>query len=110
MAPADLDQWADKQLWCPAFQVDEVASATGAGDAAIAAFLASLVRALPPRRCLKMANCGGYMNLRELDALSGLCSWDEMTAQVDDLITRDVVPLRGTEWDWDPEENVWFSE
>lgn len=112
LAPAHLDDWAAKQLWCPAFSCkeEEVASATGAGDAAIAGFLTSLIRQFSPQRSLKMANCAGYMNLRELDALSGLGSWEEMEEQVDKLVVRNAAGLQDFGWQFDTESGVWYLD
>ncbi len=38
-APRDPAAWADRELWCPAFVVEKIASATGSGDCSIAGFL-----------------------------------------------------------------------
>lgn len=103
----DVSCWADRELWCPAFKVTEIASATGSGDASIAAFLGSLLRGSDPVRALKMANCAGYMNLRALDAVSGLGSWEEMEAALPSLEARALPALQGTDWKWNAETATW---
>jgi len=101
-------EWAGRELWCPAFAVDRIVSATGAGDVSIAAFLAALLRGAGPERCLKMANCAGYMNLRAMDATGGLVSWDEMERVLPSLLERGVSALDGAGgWEWEKEERLW---
>jgi sugar/nucleoside kinase (ribokinase family) len=82
--PADPDNWSRRELWCPAFRVDAMGSATGSGDSSIAGFIAAFLRGLPIEACLKVANCTGYQNLHALDALSGIKSWDETWAMIND--------------------------
>lgn len=110
LSPADLDAWVDLELWCPAFAVEEIASAAGAGDTAIAGFLTAMLRGHGPAECLRMANCAGYMNLRGIDSLSGLVSWDEMEAAIPSLTVRDLPALHGAEWEWDGAAGVWRKE
>jgi sugar/nucleoside kinase (ribokinase family) len=100
-------EWADRELWCPAFDIERIASSTGAGDVSIAAFLTGLMRGLSPEGCLRMANCAGYTNLRTYDALSGLVSWEEMERMLPTLVACDVPPLHGTDWRWDKPAGLW---
>ena len=41
--PADVSDWADKELFSGIYKVEDVKTATGAGDTSIAGFLASLL-------------------------------------------------------------------
>lgn len=107
LKPQPIRAWADREVWSPAFQVESIVSATGAGDASIAAFLAALLKGYSLEGCLALANCAGSMNLRGMDALKGLASWDEMIDAIPDLSRRDVPLLHNTEWQWDAGEKVW---
>ena len=40
-AAPDPAGWADREIFAPAYQVDRVVSATGAGDSAVAGLLAA---------------------------------------------------------------------
>jgi len=82
--PGDMTNWADRELWCPAYHVDPIASATGSGDSSIAGFLAAFLRGETIERTLKYANTVGSLNLTELDALSGLKDWPETTRLMED--------------------------
>jgi sugar/nucleoside kinase (ribokinase family) len=110
LRPANIEQWANRELWCPAFKVDKIASATGSGDSSIAAFLTALSRGCSPVDCLKYANCAGYLSLSGMDATSGLCGWEEMTAVMDSLRVGAVPALEHTDWRWDREARVWERE
>ncbi|MCD6416131.1 MAG: carbohydrate kinase family protein [Planctomycetes bacterium] len=78
-APRDLAAWSDRQLWQPACSVDEVVSATGAGDCAVAGFLAAFLRGEPIEQVLKCAAVAGAQNLSAQDAVSGLGSYEEVS-------------------------------
>jgi sugar/nucleoside kinase (ribokinase family) len=66
----------------PVFQVATVAGTTGAGDATIAGFLASVAKGLPAEEALTMAVAVGACCVEAPDATSGVRSWDETTARV----------------------------
>jgi len=75
--PADVESWANRELWAPALAIDAIASANGAGDSAIAGFLAAMLKGLPVEEALQCAVCVGWQNLHALDAVSGVRSWPE---------------------------------
>ena len=82
----DLQNWSNRELWCPAFHAECIATATGSGDSSIAGFLASFLRGYSVEKTLKFANCVGYQNLRAPDALSGIRDWTT-TVHMLNLIT-----------------------
>jgi sugar/nucleoside kinase (ribokinase family) len=106
-APADPAGWGGRELWCPAFVAREIASATGAGDASIAAFLTALVRGRGIEESLKLANCAGWLNLRAIDALSGLTSWQEVVETYPTLDVRDNAFLGEAGWAWNEAAKLW---
>ena len=74
--------WIDLEIIQPCFKV-EVQGSTGAGDSAIAGFLAALCRGAEPESCLQMAAAVGACNVEGRDALSGLRSWDATQQRID---------------------------
>ncbi|MCI0514202.1 carbohydrate kinase family protein [candidate division KSB1 bacterium] len=109
-APANIENWAHRELWCPAFLIYQIVSATGSGDAAIAGFLAGLLRGLSLERTLKTAVCVGYQNLHQLDATSGIQSWEETQAILENDKLRPLEwTLDATEWYWDRNQALWFG-
>jgi sugar/nucleoside kinase (ribokinase family) len=105
-APKDHDTWADRELWCPAFRADSIAGSNGAGDCSIAGFLTGLLRNHSIVECLKLANCAGYLNLRAMDTLSGLGSWEEIKDTYTTLPVRENAFLSGG-WNWDGQGKIW---
>jgi sugar/nucleoside kinase (ribokinase family) len=81
--PSELGPWRHRELWQPAFRPDAVLGTTGAGDAAIAGFLAALLRDVAPERALAVAAAVGACNVEAADALSGVQSWEETVARID---------------------------
>lgn len=73
--------WAGIELWQPPFEVD-VAGTTGAGDAAYAGFLKSLLLGLSPQQALRMACAVGSCNVEKADATSSIRAWDETRARI----------------------------
>jgi sugar/nucleoside kinase (ribokinase family) len=105
-APADLDDWASKELWAPCFKVN-VAGTTGSGDSTIAGFLAGLLRGLKPSQAVTMAVAVGACNVEAADALSGLRSWEEITERVSAGWQRLPLDIQDSAWRWDASAELW---
>ncbi len=108
--PADPNNWSNRELWCPAFRVDAVGSATGSGDSSIAGFLSAFLRGLPIEQCLKVANCTGYQNLHALDALSSIRTWDETWAMATEGQLPTIDPrIKDERWQKDDSAHLWIG-
>lgn len=77
----DADHWLDRELMASAFQV-QVIGTTGAGDCAIAGFLAAVLRGQPPTEALMAATAAGAFNVEAADAVSGIPTWETLQARV----------------------------
>ena len=78
LIPPDLSQdWRRRELWTPAFPV-EVATTTGAGDAAVAGFLTALLNEVSPSEALRFAATVGAASVQAADATSGVPHQDEV--------------------------------
>ena len=106
-APASVAGWAGRELWCPAYRVSSIASATGSGDSSIAGFLTSLLRGCSLEDCLHYANTAGAHNLSGLDAVSGLKEWKQVVRDAAALSLGELPFLSGTEWRYRPEGRLW---
>ena len=98
--------WHDRELWAPAFNV-EVQGTTGAGDAAIAGFLASIVRGADPDVALRMGAAAGACSVACPDSVSGLMTWEDLLERLNaDWAT---LPLDLTAFGWrkEPEDGIW---
>jgi len=73
--------WHNRRLWAPAFKVD-VQGTTGAGDAAIAGLLSSLLQNKDPETALVMASAAGACSVEKADSISGLMPWEAIVSRV----------------------------
>ena len=81
-SPAGRGSWKGRELYVPVFQPSRVAGTTGAGDATIAGFLASITRGTSAEEALTMAVAVGACCVEEPDATSGIRAWDETVERV----------------------------
>ena len=84
LAPVGIDpgKWAAVEVYHPAFEVDVVGT-TGAGDAAYAGFLLAMIRGLSPYESVRWACAVGACCVEAVDAISGLRSWDDISARLE---------------------------
>lgn len=107
--PGDADAWSDRELWCPAFSAPNLASATGSGDSSIAGFLTAYFNGLTPEETLKWANCVGWQNVQELDAISGVHDAEYTRGLIEKKMPINDVGLDGTGWTWSEEYELWSA-
>ena len=106
-APADRVAWADQQLWAPCYKPDAVVSTVGTGDAAVAGFLAAMLRGTPPALALKAAVATGACCVEKAGALSGVRSWEETMARIESDWTQLPLEPGSPGWTWDRNTAVW---
>jgi len=90
----DAHRWRGIELFEPTCRVARVASTTGSGDSSIAGFLAAFLRDESPERCMAALTVVGAQNLSALDAVSGVRSWQETLAQLEQCPAKNPVPDR----------------
>lgn len=74
--------WKGRELYVPVFRVESVAGTTGAGDATIAGFLASIAKGATAEEALTMAVAVGACCVEAPDATSGVRPWDETVERI----------------------------
>lgn len=82
-APANLEQWANKELFSNVFQVKEVKSATGAGDTTIAGFLSALLRGYSIEAALNIACAIGALCVQDYSATGGIVSLEGVVKKIE---------------------------
>ena len=80
--PGETGQWADRELFTPAYKVEKVVSGAGAGDCAIAGFLTAFLRGLAIDDAMRIGAAVGAQNVTAADTVSGVKSWDETFRQI----------------------------
>jgi sugar/nucleoside kinase (ribokinase family) len=98
--------WRYRELWAPAFKVSMV-GATGAGDCAVAGFLAAVLRGLEPESALSLSAAVGACNVEAADATSGVRSWPDTLSRIKSGWEQHNLALPG--WKYDPNSHLWFS-
>jgi sugar/nucleoside kinase (ribokinase family) len=80
---ADLENWANRELWFAVYREEKFVGALGSGDSAIAGFLAAFVWGHTIESCLKYANAAGSMNVTVPDGLSWNKGFDDLTKRIE---------------------------
>jgi sugar/nucleoside kinase (ribokinase family) len=102
-------KWHNRTLWAPAFKVD-VQGTTGAGDAAIAGFLSTLLQGKAPEEALIMADAAGACCVERVDSISGLKPWETIVSRV--KAGWETLPLDLSDDGWRKDEvyDLWQKE
>ena len=104
-----IRDWADREIFEPSFLVKKVVSALGAGDCAVAGFLAGLLRGVSLADALRYSTALGAQNVRVLDALSGTKSWSQTTAQIRKRPAKTPLQLDRSSWRWVPRDRHYLG-
>lgn len=108
-APTDPSNWGCRELWDPGFKPVKIATATGAGDAAVAGFLAAFLRGHTIEATIRYACALGARNLESMDATSSIHSWEEMTHLIDAGWDKNKLPVEHSAWRFDEENGQWIG-
>lgn len=74
----DPKAWSDRELFSESYELDKIASATGAGDASIAGFLAACLAGETPEIALSFACAAGGATSTVYDTESGITDYREL--------------------------------
>ncbi len=103
----DAKVWAERELWCNAFQA-EVVGTTGAGDATVAGLLTALLRGIGPKEAIAIACAVGASSVESQDATSGIPSWDTLRARMDSGWARRL-QQPGPDWSQAHPPGIWVG-
>jgi sugar/nucleoside kinase (ribokinase family) len=98
--------WHNREIWVPAYHAT-VLSTTGAGDAAIAGFLAGILQGTSPEIALQAAAAAGAISVETPDAYSGLMPWEALWACINQGWDTLALDLAQHGWRWDPTLRLW---
>lgn len=101
-------EWLDREIIAPAFQVNVVGT-TGAGDCAVAGFLASVLRGRGPEATLTTAVAAGACNVEVVDATSGIPTWEKLQTRINQGWPRRSLDFALDGWLHDPTAGLWHS-
>ena len=103
------ENWHQRELWAPAFDVS-VQGTTGAGDAAIAGFLASILQGTDPETALIIASAAGACSVESADATSGLLTWEDTFARISQGWVQIPLNLEAQGWIKDKTYGLWENK
>lgn len=102
-----MRNWENRFLWAPSFKADVVGT-TGAGDATIAGFLASILNEMPIEESLLIAMGVGGCNVEAIDSVSGVQSWEVTVSRINSGWQQGAVDLGQHEgWVWNSSFHLW---
>ena len=107
-AAPEAGAWLAREMLSPCFRV-KVAGTTGAGDCAIAGFLAAVVKRLSPEQAATAAVAVGACNVERPDASSGIVSWMQVQRRIRSGWKRLAVSVQLHGWRYDRRAGVWAS-
>ena len=96
----NLKAWAGREIFEPSFMVRKVVSALGAGDCAVAGFIAGLLHSVSLADALRYSTAVGAQNVRVPDAVSGTKNWRQTTAQIRKRPAKVALPIDMGSWQW----------
>lgn len=100
--------WSDRELWGASYLADNIQSATGAGDSAVAGILAAILHGLSVEATLQFGNCLGYQNLLALDTVTGIGSYKE-TESLMKTLEPTPASFLDSSWSLTSSKGIWES-
>ncbi|MEX2402136.1 MAG: carbohydrate kinase family protein [Rhodothermales bacterium] len=100
------DRWCRRTLLHGGFEVDVVGT-TGAGDCALAALLAAMVKERSPEEALRDASAVGACSVERTDATSGVPAWPVVQRRLQEGWPQRPVDLELDGWTWREDERLW---
>ncbi len=105
--PANIDNWANRQLWIPAFAVEHFGSQTGSGDSSIAGLLTGFLKGMTIEKSLRLAVTCGLQNVQVLDAVSGITSYDQTANLMNQDLPLIDPNINDDNWQWSQQHQLW---
>ena len=102
-------EWHSRELWAPAFSV-EVHTTNGAGDAAVAGFLSSLIQGVDPITALQMSAAVGAFRVEGRGQAGDLPEWEKVHERVKAGWQTLPLDLPSDDWEKDPTNSIWHRK
>jgi len=99
-------EWRGRELIAPSFRAQAV-NTTGAGDCAIAGFIASVAGGTGPEQALTMAAASGACRVEGWDVPSAMQSMAELKGRIESGWERAESVAPGKDWSYDQHAGVW---
>ncbi len=83
--------WQNRRIWICPYQVEKILSTTGAGDTAVAGFLASIYKGKGPEEALEMAAYAASICIQSYDTISGMDKFEKMEKDKNNSGGKDIL-------------------
>ncbi len=98
--------WENKKYFAPCFEV-EVKGTTGAGDSAIAGFLAQIIQGKSPENSLILAAAAGACSVEKVGATDGIQTISDIKDRIKAGWEKKPVSLNLKNWKYDDDTGIW---
>lgn len=109
-APADVNIWADRRVLCPPYYTNSIRSTTGAGDNAIAGFLASFLRDDEPETALLLASANAVRCIESYETTDSVIPLEELDGQIAALPAQErIFDRESLQWCFNEDFRVYYG-
>jgi sugar/nucleoside kinase (ribokinase family) len=109
LVPIKNDEWADVEIWSPCFEVQPKGT-TGSGDSTVAGFLLSMLKGLNIEQAVQMAVAVGACSVETLDSATGIRSWEETRARIQNGWRKNSLQIELENWVHNSEYDHWEKQ
>lgn len=109
--PGEVERWSGRELLCPPYFTGAIRSTTGAGDNAIAGFLAALLGDCGPERSLLLASANALRCIESYETTDQVIPLDALNSIVERGPAQEKIAIPGeTGWLADSRTGILFGE
>ncbi|WP_368234457.1 carbohydrate kinase family protein [Anaerotruncus rubiinfantis] len=109
--PADVEKWANRRILCPPYYTNSIRSTTGAGDNAIAGFLASFLRGDDPEKALLLASANALRCIESYETTDAVIPLEELDKYVESYPPQEQIPeIKDPKWRYLESSGVCYAE
>ncbi len=105
----DSEKWSDQEMVVPCFKEEVLAGTTGAGDAAIAGFLADLLSGNRPAEVLNTAAAVGAYCVEAVDATGGIEKMPAVKKRIEKGWERLPLKFNLEDWNFNKKRGLWIK-
>ncbi|MGE4276478.1 MAG: carbohydrate kinase family protein [Lawsonibacter sp.] len=103
-------EWWNREILEPPYQMKQMCSTNGAGDTAIAGFLTGLMEGWGPERCLRLATGAAAVRIESTQGAKAICGSGPILKRIGDGWPKlEIEDLDTRYWSWDQARAAYFG-
>jgi sugar/nucleoside kinase (ribokinase family) len=107
-APSDPTNWSGREIWAEVFDVPNIASTSGAGDASIAGFLAGLLTGQRIETACELACATAGLKIQVKTSVGGILPLSDTLSRIP-VWAKERLELDPTYWHYDGNDRLWYG-